>query len=150
MKAEKLADLRAYPVKPRQAIVQLLKSCHSCLFWTKFDYEPDIKESEHSARVKKFLKENQANWKIMEALVGNKDKVEAVLHFEPSEYSELPMGTFSLLIEPSSKRAKAGPSQKKLVHWSDDLSKRGIKSLQTINHKFAIWKSIMCEESVYG
>lgn len=80
----------------------------------------------------------------MSALVANKEKVDDVLGFEPSAFSELPYGTFSLLVEPSSKKGKGKP------HWSKDLSKRGIKSIQAINHKFAMWKSIMCEESVHG
>ena len=79
----------------------------------------------------------------MEALVANKDKSDDVLRFDPSEFQELPLGSFSLLIEPSKASANA-------PHWSNDLSKRGVKSIQAINHKFAIWKSIMCEESVYG
>lgn len=142
MKEEKLDDLRPYPVRARQAIVQLLKTGNACLFWMRHDYSPDTKESEHKARIKKFQKENAAAWKTISALVANKEKVGDILEFEPSAFSELPYGSFSLLVEPSSKKAK-GQS-----HWSKDLSKRGIKSIQAINHKFAMWKSIMCEESV--
>ena len=119
----------------------MLKACNSCLFWLKQDYSPDSKESEHKARIKKFQKDNAATWKIMSALVANKDKVDDVLEFDPSVYSELPYGSFSLLVEPSIKK---GNGQ---AHWSKDLSKRGIKSMYAINHKFAMWKSIMCEES---
>lgn len=78
---------------------------------------------------------------MLHALVSDKDFEN--MAFDPTKFdAKSSFGSFSLLIEPSSGSGKD--------HWSVTLSHRGIKSIQAINHKFATWKTIMSDESIYG